>query len=91
MGKLVTRSSYSQCICRFLLTAVSQVSAEVRVQSPAQLSGLKDLALLQLQSRSQLGLGVNPWLRELLYTMGAAVKLKTTKKKTGYRFLKQLY
>ena len=34
---------------------VKNLTAEVQVQSPAQGSGLKDLALLQLQ------LGFNPW------------------------------
>ena len=41
------------------LTAVTQVPAEVQVQSPAQGSGLKDLALLQL------ALGFDPWPRNL--------------------------
>ena len=43
------------------LTAAAQVIAEAWVQSLAQCSGLKDLTLLQLQRRSQLWLGFNPW------------------------------
>ena len=42
-------------------TVVAQVDAEIRVQSRAQHSGLKDPALLQPWSRSQLLLGFNPW------------------------------
>ena len=42
------------------LTEVAQVAAEAQAPSPAQYSGLKDLALLQLQCRSQLQLGFNP-------------------------------
>ena len=38
----------------------AQVAAEVRVLFLAQCSGLKDLALPQLQCRSQLALGFNP-------------------------------
>ena len=37
------------------LTAAAQVTAEVWVQSLAQCNGLKDLALSELQYRSQLG------------------------------------
>ena len=44
-------------------TAAAHVTEEVRVQSPAWCSGLKDLALLQLQHRLQLGLGFSPWSR----------------------------
>ena len=43
------------------LTAASQVAVEVRVQSLAWHSELKDLALLQLHSRMQLQLGFSPW------------------------------
>ena len=39
------------------------VVAEARVQSPAGYNGLKDLVTPQLQHRSQLGLGFNPWPR----------------------------
>ena len=42
-------------------TAMAQITAEAQVQHPAQLSGLKDLVLPQLQHRSQLRLGFNPW------------------------------
>ena len=42
-------------------TEVAQVAAEVWVWFPACHSGLKDPALLQLQPRSQLWLGFNPW------------------------------
>ena len=45
------------------LIAVAQVAAEVQVRSLAQHSELKDLALLQLQYRSQLRLRFNPWPR----------------------------
>ena len=41
-------------------TAVAQIAAEAKVQSPAQCSGLKDLALSQLQCRLQLWFGFNP-------------------------------
>ena len=40
-----------------------QATAEAKVQSPALGSGLKDLVLPQLQHRSQLWLGFNPWSR----------------------------
>ena len=43
------------------LTTVAQITAEVRVQSPVWCSGLKDLALPQLQHRSQLQLEFSPW------------------------------
>ena len=43
------------------LTAAAWVATEVWVWAPAQHNGLKDLALLQLQHRSQLRLGFNPW------------------------------
>ena len=43
------------------LAAAPQVAAEVQVQSLAWLRGLKDLALLQLQHRSQLWLGFSLW------------------------------
>ena len=43
------------------LTVVAQVAAEVRVPSLAQHSGLKDLALLQLQHSLHPWLGLNPW------------------------------
>ena len=43
------------------LTAAAGVTAEARVQSPAQHNGWKDLALPWLQHRSQPWLGFNPW------------------------------
>ena len=43
------------------LTSEAQVTAEVRVRSLAQCSGLKDLLLLQLWHRSELRLGFSPW------------------------------
>ena len=43
------------------LTAMAQVAAEARVQSLAQCSELTAPALPQLQYRSQLQLGLNPW------------------------------
>ena len=42
-------------------TAVAQGAAEVQVQFLAQPSGLKDLALPQLQQRSHLWLRFSPW------------------------------
>ena len=42
-------------------TAVSKVAAEVWVLSPTWHSGLKDPALLWLQCRLQLWLGLSPW------------------------------
>ena len=39
------------------LTAVAPAAAETQVQSPAQHSSLKDLALQQLRCRSRLRLG----------------------------------
>ena len=42
-------------------TAAARVTTEVRVQSPAQDSGLKDLALPQLLHRLQLWLRFCPW------------------------------
>ena len=50
------------------LTAGALVTAEAWVRSPAQHSGLKDLALPQLWCRSQ--------LQELTYAMGVAIKRK---------------
>ena len=43
------------------LTAAALVATKAQVQSLAQHSGLKDLALLQLQHRSQLCLGFRSW------------------------------
>ena len=43
------------------LTAAAWVTAEVRVPSPSQGSGLKDLVLLQLWGRFILQLGFSPW------------------------------
>ena len=57
------------------LTAVAWVTAEVWVPSLAWHSGLTDLALLQLQHRSQLWwLRFNPWPGELLCATGVAIK-----------------
>ena len=41
-------------------TIVAGVAVEAWIQSPAQRSGLKDLALPQLQHRSQLQLRISP-------------------------------
>jgi len=57
------------------LTAVAQVSVEAWVPSPAQHSGLKGLALLQLQ------LGFNLCSPEFLYALSAAIQKKKKKKK----------
>ena len=43
------------------LTAAAGVNGEAEVQSVAQGRELKKLALLQLQHRSQLWIGFNPW------------------------------
>ena len=43
--------------------AADLVSVVVQVPSPAWHSGLKDLALLQLQHKSKLQLVFNPWPR----------------------------
>ena len=48
-------------------TAVAWVTAEVRVRSLAWHSGLKDLALSQLQCRLKLWLRFNPWPRLQLW------------------------
>ena len=61
----------------------AQAAAEVQVQSPAQRSGLKDLALPQLRCRSTLWLGFSPWLG-LPDAAGAAIK-----KKKNLQFLLQ--
>ena len=58
------------------LTAVAQIATEVWVQSPAWCSELKDLMMLQLQHKSQLLLGFNPWPGESPYAMGVAIKKK---------------
>ena len=42
------------------LTAAAQVAMEAQVRSPAQGSGLKDLALPQLQHRWHMQLGFGP-------------------------------
>ena len=49
---------------RIQLQQLRSVEAQVRFQ--AQRSALKDLALLQVQSRSQLRLGLDPWSRNFL-------------------------
>lgn len=49
------------------LTAATPVAAEMWIQSLAQLIGLKDLALPQLQHRLRLQLGINPGPQELSY------------------------
>ena len=58
-------------------TAAVQVAAEARVQSPAQHSGLKDLALPHLQRRWKLGLRSHPCpFRERPYVTGMVMKVK---------------
>ena len=52
------------------------VAVELEVQSLAQCSRVKDLALLQLLHNSQLWLRFNPWAQEFLYATGAAIKIK---------------
>ena len=54
--------------------AAALVAAEVWGPSPAQHSGLKEPALLQLWHRSHLQLAFNPWPQELPYAMGMATK-----------------
>ena len=56
------------------LTAAAWVTAEVRVPSPSQGSGLKDLVLLQLWGRFILQLGFSPWPGELPYAMRCSHK-----------------
>ena len=46
-------------------TAAAWVTVEVRVQSPAWRSGLKDPVLPQLWCRLQMWPGFNPWPRNL--------------------------
>ena len=58
------------------LIAVAQGAAEVQDRSLAQHSELKDLALLQLQYRSQLRLRFNRWPRNYQFTW----RLKKKKK-----------
>ena len=66
-------------------TAVAQVAAELWVRSPAQHSGLKDLALLQLQHRSQLQLRFNSWPRNFHYAAGVGKEgRKEEKEKKNY-------
>ena len=60
----------AQCVKN--LTAVPQVTVEVQVQTLSQCGQLKELALLQLQCRSQLWIQSLAW--ELPYTLGAAIK-----------------
>ena len=55
------------------LTVAALAAAEVHAQSLAWCSGLKVLELLQLQCRSQLWLGCNPWPRNF-HIVGVAVK-----------------
>ena len=51
-------------------TAVSGIAIEAQVPSPAQCSGLQDMALLQLHHRSQLQLSqIQSLARELPYAM----------------------
>ena len=58
------------CVCVYVCMGVANVAQQDRwflcstgtqVRSPAPHSGLKDLALLQLQCRWQLQLGSDPW------------------------------
>ena len=48
------------------LTAAAWVAAVMPVPSPAQHTGLKDLALLELWRKSQLQVGFNPWPRNFM-------------------------
>ena len=63
------------------LIAVTQVTAEVQVQSLAWHSGLKDPALPRQRHRSQSVAEVHPLAWELPYATSAAVKLKKKRKK----------
>ena len=64
------------------LTAGALVTAEAWVPSPALCSGWKDLALPQLQHRSQLWAGFNPWPRNFhIWWMWPKKKLKHSKEK----------
>ena len=62
------------------LIAVTQVTAEVQVQSLAWHSGLKDPALPRQRHRSQSVAEVHPLAWELPYATSAAIKLKKKKK-----------
>ena len=48
------------------MIAEALVAVEAQVQSLAWCSGLKDPTLQQLQCRSQLQLGFNPWSRNFI-------------------------
>ena len=48
------------------LTAVAPVAGEVGGLLPGPMQWVKDLALLQLQCRSQLGAGFDPWPNHML-------------------------
>jgi len=58
------------------------VAAEMCVQSLAWCSVLKDVALPQLQCRSQLWLGFNPWLWNFQMTCPNDIKIKYNKNDT---------
>ena len=58
-------------------------STRMQVPSPAQHSGLKDLALLQLWRRSQLQLRSDPYSPGTPYAVGQSKKEKRRKKKVG--------
>ena len=70
------------------LTAVAQVAAEVRIESSAQPSRLKDPVLLQLRCRSHLWLRLNPWSRN--FHMPRVWPLKK-KKKNASLFQKKVH
>ena len=53
----------------------------MQVQPPVLYSGVKDLALLQLQLGSQLWLGSDPWPGELHMMQGSQKKKKKRKEK----------
>ena len=61
-------------------TAAAWVAVELRFQSLAQYSGLKDPALPQLRCRSQLRLGMDPW-PGIPYATGAAINKNKKYKK----------
>ena len=62
---------------------VKKLTTEVRVQSPAWHSGLKDLALLQLCCSLQLWLRISPWLgnSHMLWVQPIKTPTKTNKQR----------
>ena len=70
-----------------ILTAVAQVTEEVQFLSQAWHSGFKDLALPQLQHRSQLQLEFNPWLRNFhMLQVHMAINKQNNKKQESNKF-----